>query len=190
MIRRPPRSPLFPYPPLFRSPAPEPRALAGAVRERVATLSSDAELPPLETARALQEAGGENRPSRRWIGVGAAVLGLAVVVAAVSRRARESAVLNPKRVLVVPFANRTGDTTLGPLGNLAADWITHGLALTGVLEIAAPGAMVLGGRTGTADRPRPVGHEAADVRVLSLASGSGLAVSGAMYRRADRIEFA
>src|SRR2546427_8380704 len=66
MIRRPPRSPLFPYPPLFRSPAPETRALAGAVRERVATLSSDAELPPLETARDLQEAVGDNRPSRRW----------------------------------------------------------------------------------------------------------------------------
>src|SRR5207244_11451867 len=33
------------------------------------------------------------------------------------------------------------------------------------------------------------GHEAADVRTLSLASGSGLAVSGAMYRRDDRIEF-
>ncbi len=174
---------------LEADPAPETRALAGAVRERVTTLSSDAELPPLETARDPQEAVGENRPSRRWIGVGAAVLGLAVVVAAVSRRARESAVLNPKRVLVVPFANRTGDTTLGPLGNLAADWITHGLALTGVLEIAAPGAMVLGGRTGTADRPGPVGHEAADVRGLSLASGSGLAVSGAMYRRDDRIEF-
>src|SRR3989441_315202 len=49
--------------------------------------------------------------------------------------------------------------------------------------------MVLGGRTSAADRLSRAGHEAADVRTLSLASGSGLAVSGAMYRRDDRIEF-
>src|SRR3989441_574424 len=174
---------------LEADPAPETRALAGAVRERAATLSSDAELPPVETAGAPPDLAGDARPRRRWVGAAAAVLGLAVVVAALSRRVREPAPLNPKRVLVVPFANRTGDSTLGPLGNLAADWITHGLALTGVLEIAAPGAMVLGGRTSTADRPGPARDEAADVRALSVASGSGLAVSGAMYRRDDRIEF-
>jgi tetratricopeptide (TPR) repeat protein/TolB-like protein len=95
--------------------------------------------------------------------------------------------LNPRRVLVVPLANLTGDSTLDPLGSLAADWITRGLALTGVLEIADPGAMVLGGRTGRA--AREAGHEAADARALSLTSGSGLAVWGSMYRRDDRIEF-
>src|SRR6266446_227044 len=174
---------------LEADPAPETLALAGAVRERVATLSSDPELPPVETAAELLKVAGDSRHRLRWLGPALAVLIVAVVVAAVGRRARERTPLNPKRVLVVPFANHTGDSTLDPLGNLAADWITHGLALTGVLEIAAPGAMVLGGRTGTADRPGPVGHEAADVRGLSLASGSGLAVSGAMYRRDDRIEF-
>jgi serine/threonine-protein kinase len=175
---------------LEADPAPETRALADAVRQRVATLSSD-QLSPLEPAAAPPDLARDSRPrpARRWLGAAAAVLALAVVVAAVSRRVREPAPLNPKRVLVVPFANRTGDSTLAPLGNLAADWITHGLALTGVLEIAAPGAMVLGGRTSTADRPGPTGQEAADVRALSLASGSGLAVSGAMYRRDDRIEF-
>src|SRR3989441_8724142 len=93
------------------------------------------------------------------------------------------------RVLVVPFANRTDDSTLDPLGNLAADWITRGLALTGKVEIADPGTMVLGGTTGSANRPRQAGHEAAAVRALSLASGSGLAVWGSMYRRGDSIEF-
>ena len=174
---------------LEADPAPETLALAGAVRERVATLSSDAELPPVETAAELLKVAGDSRHRLRWLGPVLAVLSVAVVVAAVGRRARERTPLNPKRVLVVPFANHTGDSTLDPLGNLAADWITHGLALTGVLEIAAPGALVLGGTTSAADRPRRAGHEAADVRTLSLASGSGLAVSGAMYRRDDRIEF-
>src|SRR5436309_6708773 len=175
---------------LEADPAPETRALAGAVRERVATLSSNAtELPPLETAAELPEAAGVPRLRRRWLGVAAALLGLAVVVAAVSLRSREPAPLNAKRVLVVPFANRTDDSTLDPLGNLAADWITRGLALTGKVEIADPGTMVLGGTTGSAHRPRQAGHEAAAVRALSLASGSGLAVWGSMYRRGDSIEF-
>src|SRR2546426_8721348 len=175
---------------LEAAPAPETRALAGAVRERVATLSSNAtELAPLQTAAALPDAVGPPRPRRRWLGIAAAAFGLAVVAAGVSLRAREPALLNAKRVLVVPFANRTGDSTLDPLGSLAADWITRGLALTGVLEIADPGAMVLGGRTGGANRPRQAGHEAADARALSLASGAGLAVGGSMYRRDDSIEF-
>ncbi len=172
---------------LDAEPAPETRALADAVRARVATLSSAATaLPPLETRASAPQAGPARR---RWVGVAAGLLGLTVAVAAVSLRARKPTPLDPKRVLVVPFANHTGDSTLDPLGSLAADWITHGLALTGVLEIAAPGAMVLGGRTSAADRLSRAGHEAADVRTLSLASGSGLAVSGAMYRRDDRIEF-
>src|SRR2546430_6689081 len=169
---------------LEADPAPETRALAGAVRERVATLSSNAtELPPLETAAALPEAAGVPHLRRRWLGVAAALLGLAVVVAAVSLRSREPAPLNAKRVLVVPFANRTDDSTLDPLGNLAADWITRGLALTGKVEIADPGTMVLGGTTGSANRPREAGHEAAAVRALSPASGSGLAGGGSLYPR-------
>src|SRR3989475_1819545 len=132
---------------LEADPAPETRALAGAVRERVATLSSDAELPPVATAPEPPKLASDSRHRLRWLGAATAVLGVAVVLAAVGRRAREPAPLNPRRVLVVPFANHTGDSSLDPLGSLAADWITHGLALTGVLEIAAPGAMVLGGRT-------------------------------------------
>jgi len=184
---------------LEADPAPETRALAGAVRDRVATLSSAAtELAPLETG-ASAAAGAvagvpERAPARpaprRWVGAAAGVFGLAAAILWLVLRAPAPAPLNSKRVLVVPFANRTGDSTLDPLGNLAADWITYGLASTGVVEIADPGAMVLGGRTGGARRPPEAGHEAADARALSLASGSGLAVWGSMYRRNDRIEFA
>ncbi len=176
---------------LEAAPAPETRALAGAVRERVATLSSAATtLAPLETgasATAGVVAGVPER-ARWWVGAAAGALGLAAAVLWLLLRTPAHAPLNPKRVLVVPFANRTGDSTLDPLGNLAADWITRGLALTGVLELADPGAMVLGGRTG-GNPPRKAGLEAAAARELSLASGSGLAVSGSIYRRDDGIEF-
>src|SRR2546426_821679 len=176
---------------LEAEPAPETRALGDAVRARAATLpSAVTELRPLETATSVAR-GIVARPGRRpWVGPGAVALGVAAVVVAVILWPPKPVELNPKRVLVVPFANRTGDSTLDPLGNLAADWITRGLALTGVLELADPGAMVLGGRTGSATRTRQAGHEAADARALSLASGSGLAVWGSMYRRSDRIEFA
>ncbi len=173
---------------LEAEPAPETRSLGDVVRARAATLSSViTELPPLEPATGVPR--GIVARRRPWVGVGVVVLGVAAVVVAVILSPPKRVALDPKRVLLVPFANRTGDSTLDPLGNLAADWITRGLVLTGVLEIADPGAMVLGGRTG-ANRPRQAGHEAADVRALSLASGSGLAVWGSMYRRDDRIEFA
>jgi len=171
---------------LETEPAPETRALAGAVRERVATLASNVtELAPLKIAAGAPAP--PRRSRRRWLGAGAAVLGLAVVIAAVIRTPREPVRLNAKRVLVVPFANGTGDSTHDPLGNQAADWITHGLLLTGVLEVADPGAMVLGATTGNPNRVDA--HEAADVRARAVGSGSGLAVWGSMYRRNDGIEF-
>src|SRR5437016_6961057 len=64
---------------LEADPAPETRPLAGAVRERVATLSSNAtELAPLQTAAEPPEAAGVPHPRRRWLGVAAAAFGLAV----------------------------------------------------------------------------------------------------------------
>src|SRR5882672_644293 len=177
---------------LEAEPAPETRALAGAVRARVATLASNAaQLAPLETAASAPplSPAPPRRSRRHWLGAAAAVAGLAVAVAALTRHPREPVPLNAKRVLVDPFVNRTGDSTLDLVGNLTADWITRGLDLTGVLELADPGAMVLGGRTVSANRPAQKGHEDADARARALASGSGLAVSGSMYRHDDRIEF-
>jgi DNA-binding SARP family transcriptional activator/TolB-like protein len=41
----------------------------------------------------------------------------------------------PERVLVVPFENLSGSSELDPLGAITADWITQGLAQTGLLEV-------------------------------------------------------
>ncbi len=38
------------------------------------------------------------------------------------------------RVLVVPFENRTGDSSLDPIGRTASDWITEGLLQSGVTD--------------------------------------------------------
>src|SRR5213594_3649823 len=101
---------------LEADPAPETRALAGAVRERVATLSSTAtELAPLGRGASASAGAGAGAPERAparpaprwWVGASAGVFGLAAAVLWLILRAPPPAPLNPKRVLVVPFANRT-----------------------------------------------------------------------------------
>src|SRR5438094_3504075 len=81
---------------LEADPAPETRSLANAVRARAATLASAVTtLSPLETQASPSRAGPARR---RWVGVAAGLVGLAVVVAAVRLRTREPAPLNPPRI--------------------------------------------------------------------------------------------
>lgn len=104
-----------------------------------------------------------------------------------SRPSRGAAALDPGRVVVAAFSNRTDDTTLNSLGELARDEITRGLALTELVEIADPGAGVGGDRAPARSRVR-AGQEAVAARELAFATGSGLAVWGAIDRRGDEIE--
>src|SRR2546426_2803055 len=113
---------------LEADPAPETATLASSIRERKITLPTAQEPTPNETPRTMPVA----RSRRPRFGLAVGLLGLAVVVPPLSLRTRATPSLNAKRVLVVPFTNRTGDTTLNPLANLAADWITRGLASTEV----------------------------------------------------------
>ena len=175
---------------LEAEPAPETRALGHAVRARAATLASAVTaLPPLEIATPSPSETVVSPRRRPWAGAAAGVLGAAAIAAAVILASPRRVVLDPTRVLVVPFANLTGDHTLDPLGSLAADWITYGLALTGKLKID-PGPIVLGARSGSARSPKRAGDEAGDADAMARASGSGMVVWGSIYRRGDDIEFA
>lgn len=160
---------------LEADPAPETRAMADAIRERSTARPPSAEHP----ARLTPAVTGRARRPR--FGLAVALLGIAGVVLGVSLRSAPG--LNAKRVLVVPFTNRTGDSTLDPLGNLAADWITRGLASTEVLELTDPGAIVLG-----ANRTGGTGTQVSDAGALARATGSGMLVSGSLYLREDQIE--
>ena len=82
----------------------------------------------------------------------------------------------PRRVLVVPFENATGDEALAPLGRMAMDWVARGLA-------EVPGVAV------TADLARPLQPGDADLRTVAANNGAGTVVSGAYYYDGDSIRF-
>ena len=161
---------------LETDPAPETAALATGIRARKTARPTAPEPSPKEPRQAMPLA----RARRPRFGLAVAVLGIAGVVLGVTLRSTPS--LNPKRVLVVPFTNRTGDSTLDPLGSLAADWITRGLGSTEVLELADPGVIVLG-----ANRTGGTGVVSDPVE-QARATGSGMLVSGSLYLRQGQIE--
>ncbi len=88
--------------------------------------------------------------------------------------------LQPRRIVVVPFDNRTGDDSLQLLGTIAADWISRGLWETRLLEVADIGVASAGDSV-----PRRTGTLA----TLAAGSGAGTVVSGSFYRVGDSVRF-
>ena len=85
--------------------------------------------------------------------------------------------------MVLPYDNRTGDPSLDPVGGMVAEWVTEGLARTGLVQVV-PNVMVLQSLT---EARNAAGAFTLD-RVARL-TGSGLAVTGSYYRQGDRLEF-
>lgn len=91
----------------------------------------------------------------------------------------------PRRVMVAPFENRTGQATLDPIGSMAADWIIQGLAQTGAAEVVPMTAALTAARF--VERS-PGGQDTAGrVRLFAAETGAGIVVSGAYYAQADSI---
>ncbi len=91
--------------------------------------------------------------------------------------------LEPNRVLVLPFANQTGDPELDRLGAMAADWITRGLAETGLVQ-AVP---AMGIEPTEAFDALVSPAEAA--RSMAVATRAAIAVFGSFYRQGDSLAF-
>jgi len=150
------------------------RALAAEPNDRFPSVD--------EFAARLREAVGRRLiprlrlPQARWKAVllgGAAVAALGA--AAVGLLGRRAPVLDPRRVVVAGFEDLSGDSTLAPLGHIAADWLTQALASRGGLEVV-PGA-------GT-------GHlDAAEIRTLATQTGAGTVIAGSYYREGDSVRF-
>ena len=96
---------------------------------------------------------------------------------------REGLALDPSRIVVAPLENRTGDSLFDPVGQMAAEWITHGLSRTGLVRVVDAQSMLEAARfAGQAgDRLPP--------RLIAEETGAGLVVSGTYYRESDSLRF-
>jgi tetratricopeptide (TPR) repeat protein/TolB-like protein len=120
------------------SPAAAPPVLAGAVASPGGTRRDEAASTP----------GSARRIAWGWAWGLAGVLGVALAFALLPRGGSSGAEeaggmrITPwgdaERVLVLPFEDRTGDPALASLGIMAADWITEGIARTGIANVVDP----------------------------------------------------
>lgn len=121
---------------------------------------------------------------RRRIRQGVTIATLAIAVAATSftmLRARQPQ-LSSNRVLVSRFENRTGDTSLDVLGEMADDYVARGLAETRLVE-------VIDARTEASDSAwRKTGGPAKSV-AMAQSAGAATAIRGSYYRTGDSLHF-
>src|SRR3989454_10428589 len=160
------------------------RDAARVLPERLPTVAGGAEIPAARGVPTAPKSPSGRRAARRVVWSSAAIA-VAVALAAGALYVRSNPVpeLRADRVVVATFANRTGDTTLDRLGELAADWITRGLSETGLVEVADPGAKPPPGR-GAAPNEAEAAHS------LALSTDAEVAVWGAFFRSGDSLEFA
>ncbi len=98
----------------------------------------------------------------------------------------DTPVLNPDRIFVAAFENRTGDPTLDPIGRLVSDWITQGILHNEFAEVITTTTMLqmiqhaglVGG--GLEDRAKLIG--------LAKATQSGILVSGMFHQVGEDIQ--
>jgi DNA-binding SARP family transcriptional activator/TolB-like protein len=129
------------------------------------------------------------RPRRRhpWRWAAAALVLLAVVViAGRSLLPRSGARADRRRVVVATFENHTGDSTLAPLGDMAADWVATELARTGLVDVVDSRAVI-----GSPNASGQYAKLPRDARMHELAQrvGAEILVWGTYYRLGDTLEF-
>ncbi len=123
----------------------------------------------------------------------AAVGGIAVLaftgLAYVAQFTRSEPNLEPRRVVVMPFENRTGDPSLTPVANMAADLILQGLVGRGALEVVTlTGAIRTLAGLGTPS-PETAGVGPDPAALLARETGAGTAVTGWYYLQGDSLHF-
>src|SRR5213593_2247202 len=129
-------------------------------------------------------AGRRRRRGALVLGVALALLGGGAAVRLLGNRGSQ---LNERRVVVAVIENHTGDRALDNIGHMAADWVTQGLAQTGLVEVVSS-MSVMTSSVGPGGRG-PSRLDAVGLRTLGRETGAGTVVSGAYYRQADSIRF-
>jgi len=135
-------------------------------------------------AAAPSRHGGARGSWRRGTSVGVVLLLMAAVTIAWLLRPADPA--SARRVLVVPFDNRTGDSSLADLGLVVADWLSQTLQRTGFVEVVDPVSTLKASRG--SDRPGDGEGMEAAVR-LARGAGAGLVIWGDVRREGDSLAF-
>ena len=126
----------------------------------------------------------QKRGALRFVWATLAAAASLVVIVDAYRTTRPHRALDPKRVYVAWFENRTGDPALDQVGGMASDWVSQGLEQSGLVAVASSsraedvkgqGARTRGDDTDAPERAR--------------ALGAGTLVSGAFYRVAEQLRF-
>lgn len=127
-----------------------------------------------------------SRTRRRFASLAIGVVVVALIVAgaaAVWVKQRQPLPVNQKRIAVAAFTYGIPDESLEPVGSIIADWITRGLAQTGLVD-------VVDGRSAA----EPAGSKAqassapADFGETARATGAVTIVAGNYCRRGDTLE--
>src|SRR6266700_1627660 len=149
------------------------RALAASPGDRFATVD-DFVASLRQSSEGRGRSGWLPRISQNTVlTVGAA----SILVAAVAflLRAGRRPVLDPRRVVVARFEDLSGDPHLAPLGRLAADWVTQGLARRGTVEVVPAAGS---------------GHlDARGIQALAAEAGAGTVISGSYFKEGDSVRF-
>jgi len=130
-----------------------------------------------------------SRGRRPWLWaacIGALLLGAAAAIRLLSPQAGV-AVVEARRVLVVPASNGTGDPSLYPIGSATADWLATGLAETGLVEVVSPADMAH-----WASKLRAQGDSIDDptyIHELAKRTGARLLVTGRYLQTDDSLRF-
>ncbi|MDQ6635067.1 MAG: hypothetical protein M3Z10_09975, partial [Gemmatimonadota bacterium] len=133
---------------------------------------------------------------RRALAIGAAalmvIIGAIPLIPASTRTmasiafGRRTAPLSPRRIVVAAFENRTGDSTLSPVGELAADWIARSL-LESNFEVVDPRTSAIAARV-VASLPRLLRGGDPSL-ALARETGAGTVVTGRYYLQRDSLQF-
>jgi TolB-like protein len=117
--------------------------------------------------------------SRRSVLIAVGLVAAGVAVALLVGRERRDDRPARDRVAVAVFVNRTGDSTLEPLGSMAADWVTRGLSQTGLVDVVEVGAVYVQGRSSQGTPTEPY--------QLARTNGAGTVVAGSYYLATDTL---